>query len=88
MEIQILAWDTHKNMQRLNCLMGSQQYSFFINWIFNWQDKYKQTIKTCSMFCRNTRENPTISYNCWYTTDREHYTYQTTIAVKLYVIIL
>jgi hypothetical protein len=35
MEIQILAWDTYRNVERLNWLMGSQWSSFLNNWIFN-----------------------------------------------------
>ena len=46
LEIQVLAWDRHKNVARFNWLMGSQPSSLD-NWISN-SNTYKQMIKKSS----------------------------------------
>jgi hypothetical protein len=47
MEIQI--WDRHKNMARLNWLIGAQP-SPLDNWIFKGIYIYKQTLKKLNRF--------------------------------------
>ena len=46
-EIQILAWDRHKNVAGLNQFMGSLP-SRLGNWISNDNTCFKQLMKTCT----------------------------------------
>jgi hypothetical protein len=55
LEIQILAWDKHKNVAELNLLMGSQLFPLD-NWIYNGNSHDKKQTCTESLLLQKTTQ--------------------------------